>query len=651
MTTDDDYTLTTAVTRHNYLPLIAAIERQAEEPSVPVPDCTLDEVRVAAIAAGDENEFAEAEILAPAFNETQRCLTDAAERSGLTLDFGWDGTIAVVRSKGRGTKFSVQVASPLLLMGVGYNQNHEDPRLSLKLQTDTKVWKDLWIARSELVNGGTLQAKLKKAGIRTSDITVLINLLSVAEPRNHILLMSQAGWNGDTFVLANGEIVSPPGSTPVSATLDIARSESGDYGVGGSKDGANELMLMVEQEAQVVTAIGIMLLSPLLRDVGLAEPGVYHFFGASSEGKTTTALIAASVSGKGAELKNGGTVRSFSSTAYAVEQFAYKFKDHTIIYDEAQLISSASDFQRISYSLANGSTKAAGNGYDGTLRPTQTFRSAVISTGEASAKAIIEADSKLKHTAGSELRVLDLHFEGLKIDVGKARELASTHYGWVLRDFIALLVADHEAATTAIRTLSATMLPLEALNQFDRVRRRFSVIAAVLEYAIANNILPWRPGTGKAAITRVYESWKTDRGGASALPYELRTALEHFAQTLFSEQHRVHYLNLAGTTPQRRLCAAKSGRLYFDDKGIAEAFGTKNIRSVLDYLKSEECEDWGLECESGRLKAKLPEVLKTRLGHTRMYCVIDKNEERARHLEEEAAKRAFAEQQATEAAE
>ena len=533
MTSDDDYTLTTAVTRHNYLPLIAAIERQAEGSSIPAPDCSLEEARAAAIAAGDLDEFAEAEILAPAFNETQRCLTDAAERSGLTLGFGWDGTITVVRSKGKAT-ISVQVASPLLLMGVGYTKNHDDPRLLLKLQTDTKVWKDLWIARSELVNGGTLQAKLKKAGIRTSDIAVLINLLSVAEPRNHILLMSQAGWNGDTFVLPNGEIVSRAGSTSVSATLDIAQSESGDYGVGGTRDGANELMLMVEQEAQVVAAIGIMLLSPVLKDVGLAEPGVYHFFGASSEGKTTTALIAASVSGKGAELKNGGTVRSWNSTAYAIEQFVQQYKDHTVIYDEAQLISSPTDFQRISYSLANGSTKAAGNGYDSTLRPTQTFRSAAISTGEAPAKAIIEADSKLKHTAGSELRVLDLHFEGLKIDVGKARELAATHYGWLLRDFVALLVADHEAAISAIKTLSATMLPIEDMNQFDRVRRRFGVIAGVLEYAIANKILPWPAGTGKAAVTRVYESWKTDRGGASALPYELRTALEHFAQTLFS---------------------------------------------------------------------------------------------------------------------
>jgi hypothetical protein len=243
------------------------------------PDVSLEEVEAAARARGRIQEFERDKLLAPDLLQTHKVVFDASSRAGLNYEVESDGSIIVL--KGRGSQRNapptrVQVSSPMLICGVGYNTAHTEPCLLLKIQSETGVWNEFVLSRSDLTNSGTLHSILKKMGLRTAAPAELVTLLSVVEPENKFRTYTHTGWNGDDFVMPNGEVISAQKDGPTSrATFE----KDAAYGIGGSKDCADEMFRTVEHDAYIVTAIGIVLASPLLQDTCIVEPGTHHFLG------------------------------------------------------------------------------------------------------------------------------------------------------------------------------------------------------------------------------------------------------------------------------------------------------------------------------------------------------------------------------------
>lgn len=604
--------------------------RLLPECSAMVPDVSLDEVEAAASAHGLLREFERDKVLAPDLLQTHKVVAVASERAGMTFDVEADGSIVVLKGRSKSNDsppLRVQVSSPMLICGVGYNAAHKEPDLLLKLQSETGVWNELLLPRASVTDSAAFHSELKKMGCRTAAPSELVKLLNVAEPDTKFRTYEHTGWNSDDFVMPNGEVISAANDGPTSRATFGADAA---YGTGGSKAGADEMLTTVEQDAYIVTAVGMALASPLLSETQIVEPGTHHFYGTSTIGKTTTMCVAMSVVGKGAEQKHGGVVWSWSTTRHAAEKKIAKYKDIPVALDEAQLVSSAEDFNHLAYSLANGTNKAAGNGYMG-LREVETFRSIVLSTGENSAKSIIEGDSRLKHTGGVALRVNDIAFEGfqscppefasIREHADYLRVSAREHYGWHFREFVRALVSDRVGSLQRIKALMREFLPTETTPQIARVQERYALFAAVIEFAIEKGILPWRVGTGKTGVETVFSAWKASRGDTKH-SHELNTALESFSNALFRHRHRITVLNGSNIAPPNRLAARLGKELYFTKEGLEEAVGGKaNLAPFLKHLISGDCPHWGLRTEKDRLQVKCP---KGRGLPDRAYCIVEK---------------------------
>lgn len=603
--------------------LLAGCEQMA-------PDVTIAEVEAAARECGLLREFERDQLLAPDLLQTYRVVIEASERAGQAFEVEPDGSIVLLkaRSKQKGAPpIKVQVASPLLICGVGYNAAHKDPCLLLKIFSETGVWNELVLPRSDLINSGAVHSRLKKFGLRSADSSALLTLLSVVEPHTKFRTYNHTGWNGDDFVMPNGDVISAETAGPLSrVTFDKDMA----YGVGGSKERADEMLKTLEDDPYLVTSIGMALASPLLLDTHIVEPGTYHFYGTSTIGKTTMMCAAMSVVGKGAEQKHGGTVGSWSTTRYAAENKVAKYKDLPVAFDEAQLVNSADDFNHLAYSFANGTSKAAGQGHEG-FRVVETFRSIVLSTGESSAKDIIAGDTRLKHTGGVALRVNDVAFEGfqncrqgfasVREHADYVRANARENFGWHFRAVVRAVVSDRTESIRRIKELMFDSLLPETTPQLARVHERYALFAAVIEFAIEKGILPWRAGTGKTAVTAVFTAWKASRGNAKH-SHELNTALECFPNTLFQHRHRITILNGSEAAPPNRLAAKLGQEYFFTSDGLAEAVGGKaNVAPFLKHLASGECEHWGLRMEAGRQQVKCP---RNRGLPDRAYCIVDK---------------------------
>lgn len=568
-------------------------------------------------------QFDEGCKLARVYKQTREAVDDAATRTGMFLWLAEDGSWMVTKARGKKETYDVQISSPLLIVGVGYSHEHRNPQLSLKVHTETGNWNDIIVPRADLTNSGTLQATLKKVGIRTADSGTLSSALSVVEPRNIFRTCEHAGWNGDDFALPNGEVITKSDGIETHCVFPL----DARYGVAGSKEEADRVLKKVEDDPHIMTAIGVAMGAPLLKDIHVTEPGVYHFFGDSTIGKTTTLCIAASMFGWGEEAKKGGIVELWYTTAYAAEQNVSRLKDHAVFFDESALVDSAEDFQTLSYSLANGSSKAAGQGYNG-LREVRHFRSPMLSTGEYSGEHIIK-NGGLEHTGGSALRLLDVPFRGFQVEdprtlANEVRECSKTNYGHHFRALVKILVKDRDGCVERIRELMKDALVSERQAQLARVHQRLSLVAAVLEFSIERGIFPtWTVGKGKAAVQAYFNAWKEERGSEES--YEVNKALTTFSETMFSQKHRIHFMNASGEAPRERLAAFLKGEYWFTEKGLIEAVGSaKLVKTFLDYLASDKCEDWGLRRGSDKKRMKC-ETPKGYGLDRRMYCIVDKN--------------------------
>src|SRR5262249_48564482 len=154
--------------------------------------------------------------------------------------------------------------------------------------------------------------------------------------------------------------------------------------------------------------------APLLTLLGLEGGGV-HYRGPSSEGKTTAALMAASVWGEPER------VESWRATANGLEGVASGHNDNLLVLDELKQID-PHQAASVAYMLANGSGKRRGRPHGGT-RPRLTWKVLFLSTGEISLAQHVEAVGLRVH-AGQEVRLIDL-----PADAGQGFGIFERFYG------------------------------------------------------------------------------------------------------------------------------------------------------------------------------------------------------------------------------
>ncbi|MEO5344308.1 MAG: DUF927 domain-containing protein, partial [Gammaproteobacteria bacterium SHHR-1] len=175
---------------------------------------------------------------------------------------------------------------------------------------------------------------------------LLNQFLQTAAPAARALSSEKTGWLGNCFILPDTVI----GQSEQRILLQTGGTKITGYGCAGSLDGwRKQVAAHCAGNSRLILALAAAFAAPLLA-VCDAEPGGFHFRGASSLGKSTTMLAAASVWGGHDRLKR------WRSTDNALEATALEHNDSLLLLDELREADGKTLGQSI-YMLAHGQGK------------------------------------------------------------------------------------------------------------------------------------------------------------------------------------------------------------------------------------------------------------------------------------------------------
>ena len=159
-------------------------------------------------------------------------------------------------------------------------------------------------------------------------------------------------------------------------------------------------------------------------------PSITHLWGSvSGIGKSVGLKLAASV---WANPEIGRYIKTTKATEVAMEQQAAFCGNLPMIMDELQLIQNNKDFDRIIYSICEGSGKSRGSKYGG-LQTQTHWCNTILTSGE---QPITTANSK----AGAVNRVIEVECsEKLFDDPRKVSQIVDNNYGFAGKRFVQIL--------------------------------------------------------------------------------------------------------------------------------------------------------------------------------------------------------------------
>jgi putative DNA primase/helicase len=417
----------------------------------------------------------------------------------------------------------IWVCAPLRIYGATIDVHHDNHGHALEFH-DRHGFLQRWAMPLEfLEDKREYRRVLRRLGLRMTSSKQGIDLLHLylehCQADRQMWCVEKVGWHGHVYVLPD---------------VTIGQESADEHFVLQGLTTANEgyrcrETLRAWQEtvarlcvgnSRLVLAISMAFAAPLLTLLG-HEGGGIHLRGPSSEGKTTTLLVGASVWGEPTRIE------SWRATCNGLEGVAALHNDNLLLLDELKEIDPR-EAGGAAYLLANGSGKRRGRPHGGT-RPRLTWRTLFLSTGEISLAQHVEAAGLRVH-AGQEVRLIDLPadageshglFEDLhghangQVFADEMRERVQQAYGTAGRAFIAKVVEDIPYALTEVRDIIEGFMgqvPRTATGQVRRVATKFALIGAAGELAITWGITGWEEGIALAAAVRCYNDWLKQRG-------------------------------------------------------------------------------------------------------------------------------------------
>ncbi|WP_323845299.1 DUF927 domain-containing protein [Microbulbifer magnicolonia] len=364
----------------------------------------------------------------------------------------------------------------------------------------------------------------------------LIQYLQTAKTRDRYVLVNKLGWHGRAYLLPNGTLGTP--TEPLyfySASPDLNKIKIR----GELEQWRENVAACCAHNTRLLFAVSAAFAGPLLHLIGMETTG-FHFFGDSSQGKTTLLKVAASVYG------GPDFVRTWRSTDNALESIAAAHSDGLLILDEISQCDPRI-VGDIAYMLGNGAGKARANDRGGVRGNAFEWRLVFLSTGERTLdQQMAEAGKKAK--AGQEVRLLAVPsdagsgigiFNELHTYAGGAAlsrhlvEQASSYHGAPLNAFIEKLCASNQEKLAGRIRLElvnfAVDLTDDASGQVRRAAEKFALVGFAGEMASKAGITGWPKGMAMNAARACFKAWVSARGGVGNLEdQQTLTALRLF---------------------------------------------------------------------------------------------------------------------------
>jgi uncharacterized protein (DUF927 family) len=375
---------------------------------------------------------------------------------------------------------------------------------------------------------------------------LFVEYLASVDVKERVTVVRRNGWHdidGARAFAMPGEIINGAGKERVI----LAKDAVGPYRQCGTlHDWTTTVGTLAADHRLLRFAIATALAGTLL-DVGGFESGCFHFFGKSSEGKTTCLRVGASVWGPGAD---GGYVRTWRATANGLEAAFAGASDTCLPLDELGQVEGRELGQALY--MATGGVGKQRMRRDATLKPSHSWRIMVLSSGEFPIETKLNEDPRhgSRAHAGQLVRAVDIPvcgvhgvfdaFESNDVDPSafaeKCKNATSTYYGTAGPEFVRRLIARNISARTVREHVDAFVRSAlrdvkDPHGQAARVAQRFGLVCAAGELGVQLGILPWEQSDPLNDATELLKVWLEERGGST--PYEAREAVaqvRHFIE-------------------------------------------------------------------------------------------------------------------------
>nr|WP_172960882.1 DUF927 domain-containing protein [Phytobacter sp. SCO41] len=461
-------------------------------------------------------------------------LTRLPEGFRLTKEYLWYDKL-VNKSDGDTEIRNIKICSPIRVTAITSDADGSNYGRLLEWD-DTNGNSRKWAMPMEMLGGSGEELRrvllvngLSYINVNGAARAHLMEYISLCKPENKVTCVNKTGWHGGVYVLQD-EVI---GRDARSVILQTSSVQGRDFRVNGtSDDWRQHIGRYCVGNARLAFSVSLSFAAPLLQLVGMGGGG-YHLKGESTDGKTTTMKVAASVC--------GGTDfwHTWRATGNALEGTASRRNDATLMLDEIREVDGR-EAGNIAYMLANGQGKARAR-TDGSVRETNRWNLLFLSTGELS--LVEHAASAGERTyAGVEVRMIqipsdsgkygvfeDLHgFTGGKALSEHLEQGVAQFHGAPFRDWLRYITDALPEVTSQAKALlkeyTRKLTPEDAGNQVGRAVTRFALVAMAGELATRAGITGWPEGEAFAAAERCLAAWMADRGHSAN--QEDRAALE-----------------------------------------------------------------------------------------------------------------------------
>ncbi len=472
------------------------------------------------------------------------------------LDGAADGAAAVMpagfRMTAKGLQFfpepteknpdpaPVFVAAPFQVVGETCSDDGEAWGVFLRWH-DRESRPHQWAIPRRMIHkpGNEIAEELEHAGLSCAPDNRAHDLLKrfIGQVKVSRLLrcVTRTGWHQakgpPVFVLPGGEAFGQ-GAADVILQGESARADAVYRATGTLADWKAQVGALAVGNDRVALFLAAAFAGPLLELLGEPSGGL-HLVGDSRTGKSTAAVVAASVWGKPTA---DGQMRQWRGTANGLEATAAETADALLILDEMGQ-ADAREVGDVVYMLANEAGKQRAS-RTGTARRRQSWRTLFLSTGEVTLGQKM-ADAGKRAMAGLDVRLVNLPADaGVGLGVFQVlhgrpnaaalaeelRDASRAQHGTAARAFLAWLAGERATNASELRaTLDelraafiAKHVPSNANGQVRSVAGRFAMIGAAGELACDCDVLPWPQGEALRAAGACFQAWLSDRGGAGA---------------------------------------------------------------------------------------------------------------------------------------
>lgn len=429
---------------------------------------------------------------------------------------------------GEPTKVNSKIGNHLAAIAVVDNPEMNQSSFQLELKTFQGHIRRVVILRSDLAGDGTaIIAMLLGLGyhfkrkMRSIALDYLFGLgRNISQ--NYVITES-TGWVGKSFVLPHKTYGDDNlRFRDIEPSPDVLTETKGNL-----SDWQHHIGSKCAGNSRLIFALGVAFAAPLLNAVGM-ESGGFHLVGTTSQGKTTTLRIAASVAGE-------KRIPSWRTTSNGLEAIACAHNNILLPIDEIGQ-ADPREVAAAAYMLGNGLSKTRMTKRLSAQKP-KTWRLLFLSSGEEGMAAYL-AKAGIIQKGGQEVRLSDIPaasygsaygcFETIhgcesSKEFAQKLESASDRYrGTPMDAYLSRLVSDRDdrfdgALAGKVFKLSGKLADGTTDHAVSRVANRFALVQVALELAHSYGILPFAIEHIEWSVKKMFDDWMSSRGGDGSI--------------------------------------------------------------------------------------------------------------------------------------